>query len=124
MNEILRLNQILEYTGMRKNTLAKALGYTNSAIFYQIETGRNGISSNLAIRVSERFPEINQNWILTGKGEMLHDSELNIDEKTKNRIEFLENHLKGQDARIEKLEKLLLDLIIVSNTITKPPYKT
>ena len=119
MNEISRLNQIVEHTSMRKNTLAKALGYTNSAIFYQIETGRNRISSNLAIRVSERFPEINQNWILTGKGEMLHDSELNIDEKTKNRIEFLENHLKGQDARIEKLEKLLLDLKneILNNSI-------
>ena len=102
MNEILRLNQILEYTGMRKNTLAKALGYTNSAIFYQIETGRNGISSNLAIRVSERFPEINQNWILTGKGEMLHDSELNIDEKTKNRIEFLENHLLERLPHLNK----------------------
>jgi hypothetical protein len=50
---------------------------------------------------------------------MLHDSELNIDEKTKNRIEFLENHLKGQDARIEKLEKLLLDLKneILNNSI-------
>ena len=110
MNEISRLNQILEYTGMRKNTLAKALGYTNSAIFYQIETGRNGISSNLAIRISERFPEISQNWILTGKGQMLVEAEVSIDIQTMDRINFLENHIKGQDARIDRLEKLLQDL--------------
>ena len=110
MNEISRLNQILEYTGMRKNTLAKALGYTNCAIFYQIETGRNGISSNLAIRISERFPEISQNWILTGKGQMLVEAEVSIDLQTMDRINFLENHIKGQDARIDRLEKLLQDL--------------
>ena len=110
MNERTRLKKILEYTGMRRNTLAKVLGYTNSAIFYQIETGRNGISSNLAVRMTDRFPEIDQNWILTGNGEMLKLTELKNDSKTIEKIEFLENHIKGQDARIEKLEHTVQEL--------------
>jgi len=104
---------------MRKNTLAKFLGYTNSAIFYQIETGRNGISSNLAVRMTDRYPEIDQNWILTGNGEMLKLTELKSDGKTIEKVKFLENHIKGQDARIEKLEHTVQELnsLITNKTI-------
>lgn len=110
MNQKIRIQKILNYSEMRKNTLAKTLGYTNSAIFYQIEVGRNGISSNLANRICEKFPEINHNWILTGKGQMLTSTDVKFDPKILDRLQFLENHIKGQDARIEKLENLVAEL--------------
>ncbi|MDA7777954.1 helix-turn-helix domain-containing protein [Flavobacteriaceae bacterium] len=110
MNQKIRIQEILNYSGLRRNTLAKTLGYTNSAIFYQIEVGRNGISSNLANRICEKFPEINHNWILTGKGQMLKSSEVNFDHTILDRLKLLENHIKGQDARIEKLENLVIEL--------------
>ena len=41
---------------------------------------------------------------------MLVEAEVSIDLQTMDRINFLENHIKGQDARIDRLEKLLQDL--------------
>ena len=51
-----RLVEILKHIGARKNTLAKELGYTNGSVFYQIETGRNGISTSLARKITNKIP--------------------------------------------------------------------
>lgn len=100
-----RIDDLLRHTKKRANTLAKELGYSSATIFYQIKTGRNGISANLARNISELYPEINYNWLLTGEGEML----LNKKEAPKtdllNRIEFLEDHIKGINARLKLLEQ-------------------
>jgi len=114
MDDKKRLVMLLEYVGIRKNTFAKQLGYTNGSVFYQIETGRNGISSNFAKRISDAYPEINYEWILTGRGTMLVEpKEDPVDSVLLKRIELLERMSEGQDARlklqsmrIEKLEAL------------------
>ena len=101
-----RLVEILKHIGARKNTLAKELGYTNGSVFYQIETGRNGISTSLARKITNRYPEINYEWILTGKGTMLiKPKETPVDSLLLKRVEVLERISEGQDARI-KLQSL------------------
>ena len=101
-----RLKKLLEHLNVRKNTLAKELGYTNGSIFYQIETGRNGISANFAKRINEAYPEISYEWFLTGRGTMLVESkEAPVDNLLLKRVETLERISEGQDARI-KLQSL------------------
>jgi len=100
-----RLVEILKHIGARKNTLAKELGYTNGSVFYQIETGRNGISTSLARKITNKYPEINYEWILTGKGTMLvKPKETPVDETILKQMKLLERLSEGQDAQIQLLK--------------------
>ena len=110
------LDKLLKHLNVRKNTLAKELGYTNGSIFYNIENGRNGISANLAKRISDTYPEINYRWLLTGDGVMLVSEEkqqLNLDTNDFNMIDLikeiklLKGHIQGQDSRLEFIEDKL-----------------
>ena len=100
-----RLVEILKHIGLKKNTLAKELGYTNGSVFYQIETGRNGISTSLARKITNKYPEINYEWILTGKGTMLvKPKETPVDEAILKQMKLLERLSEGQDAQIQLLK--------------------
>ena len=103
MDDKERLEAILEYTGKRINGLAKDLGFPNGNILYNIKGERNGISASLAAKIAERYPEINQNWIWTGKGTMIVEKNEESDD-LKKRVAFLEDHIKGLNARVELLE--------------------
>lgn len=104
MDDRARLKLLIEHVGIRRNTLAKELGYTNASVFYQIEIGRNGISANLAKKIAKKYPEINQNWLLTGKGKMILEDTIKIDVLEK-KVESLEINIKGLSARLELLEQ-------------------
>ncbi|MDC0371219.1 helix-turn-helix domain-containing protein [Flavobacteriaceae bacterium] len=96
---------ILEKT----NTFAKELGFSNGTVFYQIKSGRNGISPNLAKKICDACPEIDYKWLLTGLGEMLNNIE--VDNSTTNKIAkdivSLKNHILELEIKIKKLEKEL-----------------
>ena len=103
MDDKERLEAIIEYTGKRINALAKDLGFNNGSILYNIKSERNGISASLATKIAERYPEINQNWVWTGKGKMIVEKNEESDD-LKKRVAFLEDHIKGLNARVELLE--------------------
>jgi plasmid maintenance system antidote protein VapI len=113
MNATKRLEVILAHLGKRKNTLAKELGYINSGIFNHILSGRNGISPKLAQKICSLYPEINEKWVLTGKGDMLHD--LNVNNNDAN---YILTQLKGISKRLDQLEELNKRLERLENTIT------
>jgi len=103
MDDKERLEAIIEYTGKRINALAKDLGFPNGNVLYNIKGERNGFSTSLAAKIAERYPEINQNWIWTGKGTMIVEKNEESDD-LKKRVAFLEDHIKGLNARVELLE--------------------
>jgi len=103
MDDKERLEAILEYTGKRINALAKDLGFPNGNVLYNIKGERNGFSASLAANIAERYPEINQNWVWTGKGTMIVEKNEESDD-LKKRVAFLEDHIKGLNARVELLE--------------------
>jgi len=100
-----RIHTLLNHFGLKKNAFAKILGYKNGTIFYHIYNGRNGISADLAKRIGNSFPEINQNWLLTGRGEMLLSETYSPDKNLIENIEDLKVRIKGLDARLELLEQ-------------------
>ena len=108
----MRIEKILFYIRKKPNTFAKALGFSNGTVFYQIKSGRNKISANLANKICNVYPEIDYTWLLTGKGNMLKvESESStLIAKLQEQIVFLKNHVQGQDARIELLEQKLKEV--------------
>ena len=103
-----RIQAVLFYLRKKTNTFAKELGFSNGTVFYQIKSGRNGISPNLAKKICDACPEIDYKWLLTGLGEMLNDIE--VDNSTTNKIAkdvSLKKHILELEIKIKKLEKEL-----------------
>ncbi|MDE7355177.1 MAG: hypothetical protein K2N21_00160, partial [Rikenellaceae bacterium] len=69
-----RLEAIIKWAGLTTHSFAVHIGLNRSENLYQIKRGRNGISSDLANRIIEFFPEIDYNWIMTGEGYMLNQT--------------------------------------------------
>jgi hypothetical protein len=104
-----RIQAVLFHLRKKTNTFAKELGFSNGTVFYQIKSGRNGISPNLAKKICDACPEIDYKWLLTGLGEMLNNIE--VDNSTTNKIAkdivSLKNHILELEIKIKKLEKEL-----------------
>lgn len=101
---------------MTVNSFSNEIGISQSSI-RSIVDNVNQPSAKILIPLLERFPEVNANWLLTGKGDMFLDlSETKtLDEKllhSKKMIDLLEisvEDLRGtiglQSKTIEVLEK-------------------
>lgn len=65
-----RLERIINWTGLSVEDLAENIGLCNSDIFYRIKRSEIGIMPDLSDRIWMRYPELNREWILRGKGTM------------------------------------------------------
>lgn len=69
-----RLEQIIEHLGLNVNSFAKEIGLKRPERLYQIKKGNYSISKNLASIITDKFPDINAGWLLTGDGSMLQSA--------------------------------------------------
>uniref|UniRef100_UPI004056F9AC hypothetical protein n=1 Tax=Alistipes sp. TaxID=1872444 RepID=UPI004056F9AC len=72
-----RLEAVINWANMSVNYFAHYIGLPRGENLYQIRRGNNGISRDVARRISTRFPEVNEAWLLTGTGDMF----INPDER-------------------------------------------
>lgn len=82
-----RMKVLRSHLDISQKELAKELGITFGAIS-GIERGNNGPSFPIIEAIAERYPQINMNWFIAGRGKMLIDetnqllSQIATDEKT------------------------------------------
>ncbi len=72
-----RLDQVIQYLGMNVNSFSREIGLSRAERLYQIKKGNYDISKNLAGIIVNRYPEVNEAWLLTGEGDMLKVREAN-----------------------------------------------
>lgn len=68
-----RLKEFLKSKGLRDRDFCRALGVSNS----YINSIRKSIHPDKMGRISELYPELNPVWLLTGRGDMLLDTNSN-----------------------------------------------
>lgn len=66
-----RLLEVLKYKKISVNALSKLLKMPQTTVNNYV-SGKRKISFELIKKISETFPEINSEWILTGKGMMIN----------------------------------------------------
>lgn len=66
-----RVEQLRKYLGLSYAEIAQELGKKSGQSFYDIMSGRHGVSQDLATLISERWPEISREWLLFGTGNMI-----------------------------------------------------
>lgn len=71
-----KIQQLLSFLKLSRNALGIAIGEQNGSKFNHIISGRNGISEKLAKKITDKFPEINYDWLLSKSPNMLIKEEI------------------------------------------------
>ena len=73
-----RILQFLDYKGLSKYEFYKITGVSNGVL-----SQKGGMSESNTMKFLSQFPDVNLNWLLTGKGEMIktNDESENLHEK-------------------------------------------
>lgn len=70
-----RINELLSYTGLSAQAFANRIGCQTKQTIYDLQKGRTrDISYSVRNKILSCFPEINQNWLITGEGDMFNKS--------------------------------------------------
>ncbi|MDR0895037.1 MAG: helix-turn-helix transcriptional regulator [Prevotellaceae bacterium] len=65
-----RFIEVMKWTKLPQGKFAESIGITQGGVSH-ITSGRSKPSINSLTRIHEAYPDINYDWLLTGKGEML-----------------------------------------------------
>ena len=97
MNENQRFAQYLRYKGIRQQEVANKFDVSRQYIS-AIISGRDSMSMNFVKKILDIFPDLNADWLLTGRGEML------INAKT---MDYSNDNLKTIIHRLDLMEDKL-----------------
>ena len=76
MNLNERISKIIEYSELSSSEFADEIDVQRSSISH-ITSGRNKPSLEFIIKIKNRFPELQWDWLVNGEGEMLRNAEEN-----------------------------------------------
>ena len=96
-----RLRLVLDHLNINANRFAGNLKLSGNSLIYQILNGRNGIGETLAYKMSIHYPQINTEWFLTGKGEMIVEPKEDETISLKERLDELEKIVESNKIKIE-----------------------
>ena len=101
-----RLEQLMEYKSLNQRSLSKEIGFSYSTVNKYCNKKSNTIDFELIYRLVSHYSDINANWLIQGKGEMLQNNEPAEDRMNKliDTITFQQDTIKNLQARINELE--------------------
>jgi transcriptional regulator with XRE-family HTH domain len=70
-----RLEQLMEYKSLNQSSLSKEIGFSYSTVNKYCNKKSNTIDFELIYRLVSHFSDIDTNWLIQGKGEMIIGSE-------------------------------------------------
>lgn len=97
------INEVIKKLNITPYEMANRLGYKSPATIYHVKDGRNKISESLAERIVQAYPAVNYNFLITGEGSVL----LNSDTEKKNQMNLL-NMISAEDLpEVELIRKFI-----------------
>lgn len=91
-----RLMKVLNHLGLTATRLADEIGVQRSGISH-ILSGRNQPGYDFIVKLLTRFPELNSEWLLLGKGNLLKDKDKSTTDINKSIAEPSLKSAKQQD---------------------------
>lgn len=71
-----RIKALMDYSGMSVNEFSKYLGLKSSSAIREIVNGRTKtLSDAVGIHITLTYPNINQEWLHNGRGEMFKETQ-------------------------------------------------
>jgi plasmid maintenance system antidote protein VapI len=87
-----RITKIMTHLGLSATRLADEIGVQRSSISHII-SGRNKPSYDFIVRMLEQYPSINALWLITGKGQMINNTEISEKPEEKSHIKSVDQLL-------------------------------
>jgi transcriptional regulator with XRE-family HTH domain len=138
-----RIKKIIRHEGLNAGSFADEIGVQKSSMSH-ILNGRNNPSLDFVIKTLTRFPDINPQWLLLGKGEMYSNNAAEaptasrqasgqdlfstFDMESDNNEEVKETEIKPKEPENEKValpkeEKYVSQILIFFSDSTYQVYK-
>ena len=77
-----RLESLIGKLNLNTRSFAIELGYSRADSIYAIFKRNSKISNTLLNKISNRFPQVNKDWLLTGHGTMFNTTTASSDDLT------------------------------------------
>lgn len=124
-----RIVKIMERERMGQAQFASAIGIQRAAMSHII-SGRNNPSLDVMLKILHRYPQLNPDWLLFGKGEMLRSSDSSVEQvedqvKTPPQLHLMaDDHVEVSQAALnterEPLEKqMAISIEKTSKTVSR-----
>lgn len=100
-----RIQRILEYYQISAAEFAKIIGVNASGISHILSGNRNHLSMDTVVKVNQKFPEINLDWLILGSGSMISARKQNtlFETETSGDLEVTKAEPKAQNIKLPKL---------------------
>lgn len=90
-----RIKRFIDLQNLTSSSFANEIGVQRSSVSHVL-SGRNKPSLDFVTKIKDRFPEVNLEWLISGKGSMISVQQ----EKEKNKVEI--NPDEQQSFKFEK----------------------
>lgn len=107
-----RLKQLIDYYGISTNLFSQKIGVSEGTI-RKILAQNTTIRSDTLEKISQNFADINMDWLITGRGEMLINNQQEVCNITNNGdnisrlITILQDTLVEKDKQIDRLLSII-----------------
>ena len=100
-----RLRQFLEFKNVSLSEFERRCGFSHG----YVSNMRRAPSASACSQIVRRFPELNTDWLISGKGEMLTSeaSPLPVPDSERTRYQEM---ISSRNVRIMELEELIIEL--------------
>lgn len=71
MTDQQRMEHVIQYTRVSAKKFAETIGLDRPDRVYHVIKGRNNISSALAKLITDKYPELSYDWLISDKGKMI-----------------------------------------------------
>lgn len=108
-----RVMELMMHLGLSKSAFAQSI-QVSAPVITHISSGRNKVGLDVAQKILQAYPQINTDWLILGKGEMISTDNYRRIEDLKDRIEQIDGHLRNvlKDVHITQNEIIgLKDLL-------------
>jgi hypothetical protein len=119
LNPLKRIKDYLDYKGIKISSFEKSVGLSNGSFGGQLKKNRT-IGIDKLENILKIYPDLNANWVLTGRGNMLRDKHDHVQTQPlptnplsliqlnyERTIESLNQVIVAQQKTIAALEKLM-----------------
>jgi len=117
-NPLKRIKAYIDFKGIKISVFEKSVGLSNGSFGGQLKKNKT-IGVDKLENILKKYPDLNANWVLTGKGNMLQEDELAnlqdhpnmavaiLERNYERTIESLNNVIAAQQKTIAALERLV-----------------
>ena len=134
MDKSVRLNEAYEWLRYRKlvsskREFAEHIGIDKTNLSSAFNGMEKYLTDNLFIKISEAFPELNQDWLLTGEGNMLKEQSVSTYYENTNQqqndmnIQELLEAIKRRDQQMDEMLSQQGRLIAIIENISGTTIK-